>query len=91
MVVRNGIDPGFHIRQILEEEFCHIHVDALSVRHGRIATDTASSLWLFPFANSIGEFAKHETVSNVPGDSRKLGYAISQLRDGARELRRASE
>ncbi len=47
--------------------------------------DAASGLWLLPFASGIGEFAKHETMCNVPSNSWKLAYAISHLRGNARE------
>ena len=63
-------------------------IDALPVRHRPNSADMASRLWLFSFANGIGEFAKHKTVADVPGDSWNLSYAISKFRDGSRDFRR---
>jgi hypothetical protein len=51
-------DASFYIGQILEKEFGHVRVDALSIGHRRIAMGAASGLRLHSFASGIGELAK---------------------------------
>jgi hypothetical protein len=85
MVVRNGINASFYIGQILEEKLRHIGVDALSIEHRGSGADAAFGSWLLSFASGVGEFAKQETVSQIPSDSGNLGHAVSDMRGIARE------